>query len=67
MTEIDTHPFVDAIATLRRRGVVTTNPEDAAECCGIPRDADGFCILRPGHPVFIRGSDAEEVLDDDAI
>lgn len=40
-------------ATLGRRGIITTNPDEAETCCGIPRDADGFCQHRPGHPIYV--------------
>src|SRR5579885_3682818 len=38
---------------LERRGVITTDPERQHECCGLPRDADGFCSYRPGHPIYV--------------
>lgn len=38
---------------LERRDVITTDPERAAECCGLPRDEDGFCTYRPGHPIYV--------------
>jgi len=37
---------------LVRRGLVTTNPAEAGECCGLPRDEDGFCVYRPHHPIY---------------
>lgn len=43
----------ELIEMLERRGVVITNPDDAAECCGMPRDEDGFCTYRPGHPIYV--------------
>jgi hypothetical protein len=33
--------------------VITTRPEQAAECCGLPRDEEGRCFHRPGHPVYV--------------
>jgi hypothetical protein len=41
------------IEMLERRGVVTTKPEDRDECCGLPRDEDGFCVHRPGHSIYV--------------
>lgn len=38
---------------LVRRGVVTTNTREEGECCGIERDEDGFCVYRPGHPIYV--------------
>lgn len=46
----------DPLAILVRRGVVTTDPDGASECCGMPRDADGFCQHRPEHPIYVRRS-----------
>lgn len=43
-------PFIDMLV---RRGVVTTDPGEARECCGLPRDEDGFCSHRPGHPIYL--------------
>lgn len=42
-----------ALEALERRDVITTDPEEAEKCCGIERDEDGFCIHRPGHPVYV--------------
>ena len=42
-----------ALVTLERRGVITTNPAEREECCGIERDDDGFCTHRPGHPIYV--------------
>lgn len=39
--------------TLERREVITTDPLEEYECCGLPRDDDGFCIDTPHHPVYI--------------
>jgi hypothetical protein len=41
------------LAPLIRRGVVTTDPAQADKCCGMPRDGDGFCLHRPGHPIYV--------------
>lgn len=41
------------VQTLERRGVVTTKPGDRDECCGLPRDEDGFCTYREGHPIYV--------------
>ena len=41
------------LATLERRDVITTDPADRDKCCGIERDADGFCQYRPGHPIYV--------------
>lgn len=43
------------VVMLELRGVVTTDPSEAAECCGIPRDDDGFCRHRPYHPIYVPG------------
>lgn len=42
-----------ALAALERRGVITIDVAEAATCCGIERDGDGFCQHRPGHRVFV--------------
>lgn len=42
------------LAMLERREVITTDPAAAEACCGLPRDADGFCSLRPGHPIYVK-------------
>lgn len=44
---------LQSLAALERREVITTDPEKAAECCGIERDEDGFCQHRPAHPVYV--------------
>ena len=41
------------IGPLVRRGVITLDPTKKLECCGMPRDDDGFCIHRPGHPIYV--------------
>ena len=40
------------IAALERRGVITTDPAQAQECCGLGRDEDGFCNYKPRHPIY---------------
>ncbi len=47
------------IQRLERRGVITADPERRDECCGLPRDEDGFCTYREGHPIYV-DPDAEE-------
>lgn len=47
------YEILQALEALERRGVITTRPENAKECCGIERDEDGFCVQRPGHPVYV--------------
>lgn len=42
------------LGMLARRGVVTFDEAKAAECCGMPRDEDGFCTHRPGHPIYVK-------------
>jgi hypothetical protein len=42
----------DVVAMLLRRGVLTTDRASENWCCGTRRDEDGFCMHRPGHPVF---------------
>lgn len=46
-------PIAEALAMLERREVITTDPAEAGTCCGLPRDADGFCVHRPNHPVYV--------------
>lgn len=48
-----TTTLAERLELLERRGVVTTRPEDRDECCGLPRDEDGFCTYREGHPVYV--------------
>jgi hypothetical protein len=43
----------DLIETLERRRVVTTNPTERDQCCGLPRDEDGFCTYKPQHPIYV--------------
>lgn len=45
------------VAMLERRGIVTTDPDEAEKCCGIQRDDDGFCQHRPYHPIYVERSD----------
>lgn len=47
------------IDVLERRHVITTDPCEADECCGLERDADGFCVYRPAHPVFVNAGGVE--------
>lgn len=47
-------PIAEALEKLERRKVITTDPADAAECCGTERDRDGFCMFRPHHPIYVR-------------
>lgn len=49
--------LIEILETLERRGVITTDPDDAEECCGIRRDEDGLCQHRPGHPVYVKIGD----------
>ena len=42
------------LGILERRKVITTDPDRAKECCGMPRDEDGFCQHRPYHPIYVR-------------
>ena len=42
------------IRMLERRHVITTDPAEASECCGLERDEDGFCIHRPNHPIYVQ-------------
>ncbi len=43
----------NVLLMLERRGVITRNREYARMCCGNERDEDGFCIHRPGHPIYV--------------
>lgn len=52
-----------AILMLIRRGVITADSGKRAECCGLPRDDDGFCIHRPGHPIFVSLTDPQPPTD----
>lgn len=45
--------ILQALAIMERRRVITTDPNEKEECCGMPRDPDGFCQHRPSHPVYI--------------
>lgn len=51
---VDPSGLITLVAILLRRDIITTDPMDAEECCGIPRDDDGFCVHRPGHPIYAR-------------
>ena len=41
------------IERLEARGVITTDPEQAEECCGHARDGDGMCQYREHHPIYV--------------
>lgn len=45
--------LLQVLAMLERREVITTDPEDRGVCCGNLRDEDGFCALRPHHPIYV--------------
>lgn len=45
--------LLPALIMLERRGVITADLRYAETCCGLPRDDDGFCIHRPGHPIYV--------------
>lgn len=45
--------ILSVLATLERREIITTNPDEAEKCCGLDRDEDGFCQHREGHPIFV--------------
>lgn len=49
-----------AIRVLADRGEVTFDPREATHCCGIPRDEDGYCVHRPGHPIYVAMPDLTE-------
>jgi len=54
MTRDDFVPtFRELIERLERRELITTDPVDEFECCGLLRDDDGFCVYRPYHPVYV--------------
>lgn len=57
--ESDRDHLRGVIATLEKRKLVTTDPSEAATCCGIVRDEDGFCRHRPYHPVFVQLTNGE--------
>lgn len=44
---------VKVLSMLRRRNIITTRPDEAARCCGLERDADGFCRNREYHPIYV--------------
>lgn len=39
---------------LESANVITLDPKEAKECCGIERDAAGRCQNRPHHPIYVR-------------
>lgn len=43
----------NVLDALVRSGVVTLDPDKEETCCGLQRDADGFCTYRPGHPIYV--------------
>lgn len=50
-------PYGDLLEILVRRRVVTTDPADREECCGLLRDQDGFCTYREGHLIYVDPDD----------
>lgn len=46
--------FMEVIERLERLDVITTRPENADKCCGLPRGEDGQCINRPYHPIYVK-------------
>lgn len=44
---------LDALTMLERRGTITTDKSQAEECCGMPRDDDGFCLHREYHKIYV--------------
>lgn len=49
--------MTNVLEILERRGIITRDPE-AVLCCGTERDEDGFCVHRPGHPIYVGGVEA---------
>lgn len=45
--------LTEILMRLERLDVITTDPDDAEICCGLPRNEDGQCIYRPGHPIYV--------------
>lgn len=45
--------LLQALAKLERREVITTDVSVKDECCGVPRDEDGFCKHRDYHPIYV--------------
>lgn len=45
-----------AFERLIRRRVVTFDPAEAEQCCGLDRDDDGFCSIKPRHPIYVGGT-----------
>lgn len=50
--------IIVSLAALIKRGVITVDDSLAKECCGIERDADGFCVHRPHHPIYVDFGDS---------
>lgn len=50
----------EILEALERRGLITTDPNEAERCCGGKRDADGFCRYREYHPVYIETRTEDE-------
>lgn len=53
----------EVLATLERRNVITTESAEASSCCGIARDDDGFCVHRPGHPIYVEPPNDEPFIE----
>lgn len=49
----------DVLDMLKRRGVITRDP-NKEKCCGLERDEDGFCVHRPGHPIYVPSTASNE-------
>lgn len=49
----DADRLLRALLALQRRGVITTDPAEADTCCGVERDDDGLCVVRPRHPAYL--------------
>ena len=45
--------LTEILTRLERLDVITTDPDEAGTCCGLPRNEDGQCIYRPGHPIYV--------------
>ena len=51
------------VRILIRRGLVTSDLDEAERCCGQPRDEDGFCVYRPHHPIYYGGPTVDALKD----